>query len=91
MPGDWAAGSKSSTCSKCGISGLNVSRSSYICILTATYQESFILGLKILYKVGSHSITFNPWVPARVVIEVKTSKSSKYGIFASFCVIRCVI
>ena len=44
MPGDWATGSKSSILSKCGISGLKVSRSSYLD--NHLNQKAFILGLK---------------------------------------------
>ena len=56
-PGTGAIGSKSSTCSKCGISGLKFLE---VHILTTTYQKAFILGPKVPYRIGSHSITLDP-------------------------------
>ena len=66
---DGATGSKSSTCSKCGMSALKFSRSLYI--LTTTYQKAFMLVPKVSYRVGSHCITLDPRVLARVVVEAK--------------------
>ena len=76
---DGVTGSKSSTSSKCGMSVLKFSRSSYL------DNHLFMLGPRVPYRVGSHCITFDLWVLARVVVEAKTSKFSKCDIFASEC------
>ena len=68
MPVDGAKGSKSSTCSKCGMSVLIFLE---VHILTTTYQKAFMLGPRVPYRVGSHCITLDPWVLARLVVEAK--------------------
>ena len=65
---DGATGFKSSTCSKCGMSALKFSRSSY---LDNLLSESIHIGSKVQYMVGSLCITLDPWVPVRVVVEAK--------------------
>ena len=80
MPVDGATASKSSTCSKYDMSALKFSRSLYLDNHLSESIHAWIKGT-IYGWLSLHNI--DPWVPARTVVDAKTSKLSKCGILAS--------